>query len=449
MSKILIIEDDDSVRESLVQLFTLENFEVCESGKGAEGLNVLKEGSFDLVITDMKLDDISGLEVIENAKEIAPSTEIILITAYGTVETAVTAIKKGAYDYITKPFELDEILLIVERALEKKRLADRLVHIEKELNDKYKFEDIIASSENMLEILKTITKICNTDSTVLVSGASGTGKELVGKAIHYNSSRSEKPLTIINCGAIPDNLHESELFGHMKGSFTGADFDKKGLIEEAEKGTVILDEIGELSLPAQVKLLRFLQNKEIKRIGENKSRTVDVRIIAMTNRDLQQEARNKNFREDLFFRLNVIPIRIPPLKERLSDIELLTDHFIEYYREKLHKPGLSISRRAVSLFKAYDWPGNVRELENVIERCTILCEDNVIGPEDLPFEISGNKITKKDVINSDKEPTLEDIEKQYITEILGKVSGNRNRAAAVLGISRATLFNKLKKYRLN
>ncbi|MCP4723893.1 MAG: sigma-54-dependent Fis family transcriptional regulator [bacterium] len=447
MSKILIIEDDGSVRESLIQLFLDEEYEIRDSGSGTEGLETLKEDSFDLIITDMKLGDISGLEVIERAKEIAPSTEIILITAYGTVETAVTAIKKGAYDYITKPFELDEILLTVERALEKKQMSDRISLFEKELKDKYKFEEIVASSEGMLRILKTITKICDTDSTVLVTGPSGTGKELIGKAIHYNSNRNEKPLVILNCGAIPENLHESELFGHKKGSFTGAEYDKKGLFEEAENGTIILDEIGELSGAAQVKLLRFLQNKEIRRVGENKSRIVDVRIIAMTNRDLQEEVRIKNFREDLYFRLNVIPIKIPPLLERKKDIDLLIEHFIDHYREKLHKPGLQISRRSISLLKSYNWPGNVRELENVIERSAILCEDNEISPEDLPFEIAGDTINTE-VLRSDKELTLEDIEKQYIKDILVKVSGNRNRAADMLGISRATLFNKLKKYEI-
>jgi DNA-binding NtrC family response regulator len=408
----------------------------------------LKNESYDLIITDMKLDDINGLEVIEKVKEISPSTEIILITAYGTVETAVTAIKKGAYDYITKPFELDEILLTVERALEKKQLSDRLTLFEKELKDKYKFEDIIASSESMLQILKTITKVCDTDSTVLVCGPSGTGKELIGKAIHYNSNRNKKPLIILNCGAIPENLHESELFGHKKGAFTGANYDKKGLLEEAENGTIILDEIGELSAAAQVKLLRFLQNKEIRRLGENKSRIVDVRIIAMTNRDLKKEIKNKNFREDLFFRLNVIPIQIPPLSKRKKDIELLINHFIERNIEKLHKPGLHISRRAVSLLKSYNWPGNVRELENVIERSAILCDDNEIIPEDLPVEIAG-ETAEKEVNHQDKELTLGEIEKQHIKYILDKVSGNRNRAAVMLGISRATLFNKIKKLELN
>ncbi|MCP4724388.1 MAG: sigma-54-dependent Fis family transcriptional regulator, partial [bacterium] len=341
--------------------------------------------------------------------------------------------------------KIDEVILAIERAMEKKKLADKVILFENELKSKYKFEEIIGNSTQMLKVLDTVSRVCKTDSTILITGNSGTGKELIGKAIHYNSLRDGQSLVIINSVAIPDNLHESELFGHKKGAFTGALYDKKGLIEEAEGGTLILDEVGDLAMSAQVKLLRFLQSKEIRMVGENIHKKIDVRIIAMTNRDLKADVRNKTFREDLFFRLNVIPIHIPPLQERNRDIMLLIDHILEELKERLHKPNLKISRRAVLLLNGYTWPGNVRELENVLERSSILCGKDEIGPEDLPVEISGlDDQESLSIMNEDI--SLQEVEKKYIIAAWKKYQGNKSRAAAQLEISRGTLINKLRQY---
>lgn len=442
MSRVLIIEDEDGLREMLVFFFEKAGFYVNETSNGKDGIDLLKKNQYDIIITDLRLGDIDGLNVITLAKQISPKTEIILITAYGTIETAVSAIKKGAYDFITKPFEIDQLVLIVERALEKKKLVEKIETYLKELKDTFKFEDIICKSKEMIDILKTVTKVSPTDSTVLITGESGTGKELIAKAIHYNSNRQNKSPVILNCGAIPENLHESELFGHKKGAFTGALHDKTGLFEEAQESTILLDEIGELSLPAQVKLLRFLQNNEIRRIGDTETRIVDVRVVAMTNKNLQEEVASGRFRKDLYFRLNVIPIVIPPLRKRIADIAPLIDHFLKLHCKKLNRPLYSISRRVHNLMMSHSWPGNIRELSNLIERLIILSDTHVIEADMLPLEITG-ETTESSFSPLERRLTLEELEKEYINEVLDHVSGNKKKAVEWLGISRSTLYNKL------
>ncbi len=441
MTSILIIEDNESFRKAISLRFRKDGYDVHGTSGGIDGLKMLADNHYDLVITDLKMPEVDGLTIIKEAKIISPLTEIILITAFGTVETAVEAIKFGAYDYITKESDFTEISIIVERALEKKKMAEKIEIFEKELREKYDFKEIIAKSPEMLEVLKTVTKVSNSDTSVLVTGKSGTGKELIGKAIHYNSQRRNNPVIIINCGAIPENLQESELFGHKKGSFSGAVGDKKGLIEEAEGGTIIFDEVGELSSSAQVKLLRFLQNKEIRKVGDNISKIIDVRVIAMTNRDLAQEVSENNFREDLYFRLNVIPIKIPELKQRPSDIDLLINHFLDISKEKVRNPGLEISRRALAMLCSYSWPGNVRELENTVERIVILCDGKEITVEDLPREITGESAV--DIPNLFKNNlTLAELERRRIIEALEQNAGNKSHTAEMLGIARSTLNSK-------
>ncbi len=446
MAKILVVDDHESMRESLINSIEREGFIVKGVESGEKAIESISLEHFDLVITDLKMPDISGLEVIRKVKKISPSTEIILITAYGSISTAVEAIKCGAYDYITKPFESEEILLNIERALEKKMLLDRVSLLERELKDKYNFEGIIGKSPEILEVLKTVSKVCRVDSSILITGESGTGKELIARAIHYNSPRRNKPIVTLNCGAVPENLHESELFGHKKGSFTGAISDKTGLIEEAHKGTLLLDEVGELSPSAQVKLLRFLQNGEIRRVGENMPRIVDVRIIAMTNKNLKDEVKSKKLREDFYFRLNVIQIHLPPLRERKSDIKLLINYYLKKFSEKMGKPDIKISRRAISLLENYKWPGNIRELENVLERAVALDEDGNITPYDLPDEISGEENIGIIEKAKKKKLSLAEIEKEYILQILEECKNNRKKTAELLGITKATLWRKLKQY---
>ena len=448
MKSILIIDDNESFRQVLSMRLAKKGYRVQEVGDGPSGLKCIEQDYFDIIITDLVMDRMDGIQIIQESQKLSPSSVILLITAYSSVDTAVKAIKAGAYDYITKESDLDEILIVIERALEKKGLVDKIQGLEKQIREQFDFQEIIGSSPLMINVLQMVSRVSKTTATVLITGASGTGKELVGKAIHYNSTRKDKPLVTLNCGAIPESLQESELFGHRKGAFTGAMQDKKGLIEEANGGTLILDEVGELSQTAQVKLLRFLQNKEVRSVGDTQTKTVDVRIIAMTNRDLETEIENHNFREDLFYRLNVVPISLPSLAERPEDLELLMDHFLINLQKKLHQPKLSISTEAVRALKSYHWPGNIRELENVLERCAILCNNNVIGVTDLPADICNHKSTAStDFINT--QLSLQDIERQYILSVLSSTGGNKSQAADILQISRPTLISKLKSYQSN
>jgi DNA-binding NtrC family response regulator len=442
---ILIVDDEETVREILARKLGSEGYRCLTASDGNEALAVMEQHACDLLITDLKMPGLGGMELLTQARLKYPTIEIIVMTAYGTIESAVEAMRKGAYDYLTKPIHTTEIGFHIGRALEKKHLVQKVEILEKEIRGKYKFEGIIGNSNEMVKVLKMVSQIGHTSSTVLISGESGTGKELIAKAIHFNSPRANRPYIAVNCGAVPENLQETELFGHVKGSFTGAITDKRGLLQEAHNGTLFLDEVGETSTAAQVKLLRFLQEGEIRRVGDIKPIHVDVRIIAATNRDLQEMIKEGRFREDLFYRLNVIPINLPPLRARRDDIPLLMNHFIDKYSRRMAKELSPAPQETVALMLRYDWPGNVRELENVIERAVALTQSESIQPEDLPLNIQGKKAqtTAPPMI---KEATLAEIEKNYVLEVLELKDWNQKASCKTLGISKTTLWRRLKDY---
>lgn len=446
MADILLIDDEKSVRTTLALMLQKMGYRVEEASNGTEGIDKFKTRFFDLIITDLKMEPMDGLAVLREVKTLNPSSEVLVMTAYSTVESGVEAIKSGAYDYIQKPFEKDELLLLVGKALEHRNLICEVEQLQNELKEKYKFENIIGNSKEMFEVLGMVSKIAKTDSTVLISGDSGTGKELVAKAIHLNSRRKNRAFITINCGAIPENLQESELFGHVRGSFTGAIRDKRGLFQEADGGTLFLDEIGETALSTQVKLLRFLQDGEIRRVGDVDPLNVDVRLIAASNKELPKLIEEGHFREDLFYRLNVIPIHLPALRSRKDDIPLLVNHFLKRFAEKENKNVTSISTEAMKIFTGYHWPGNVRELENVIERAVILTNHNALTPEDLPQSLRDTLRRGPDIPDTLGEQTLEEVEKHYILKTLDKYQWNQKQASDTLGISTTTLWRKLKTY---
>jgi two-component system response regulator HydG len=444
---VLVVDDQAAIRESMVITFRREGYTV-ESAESAEvALELLYQKPFDLVVTDLRLTGMSGIELLQRSKELFPDTEVVAMTAYGTIESAVTAIKSGAYDYLTKPFQPEELTLVAQRALERKGLTQRVRMLEEAVRGHHPFEDIITASPLMHDMLKMVDQVARLDSTVLITGESGTGKELVARALHGLSPRRDKPLVIVNCGAIPENLQESELFGHTKGSFTGAHADKRGLFDEAHGGTAFLDEVGELTPMAQVKMLRFLQNGEVRRVGTTASRNLDVRIIAATNRDLEKCVEENTFREDLYYRLNVIPIKLPALRERREDIQPLAQHFIKRIADRIGRPNPpAISPRAFDLLMKQPWRGNVRELENIIERAAALDRDGVIGMDDLPFGESQRNEDR--IIDHARRNamTLAELEKEYILEVLAECGGSRKNTANRLGITTATLWRKLKLY---
>ena len=446
MADILLVDDEKSVSSTIALFLQKEGYRVEEASNGPEAIEKLGVTFFDLVITDLKMKPMDGLEVLRNVKSINPLTEVIVMTAYGTVESGVEAMKSGAYDYIQKPFEKDEFIILVSKALERKQLLTAVEKLQDELKEKYRFENIVGSSNEMMEVFSMSFKVAQTDSTVLISGESGTGKELIAKAIHINSRRKNRSFVTINCGALPENLQESELFGHVRGAFTGAIRDKRGLFQEANGGTLFLDEIGETAPSTQVKLLRFLQNGEIRRVGENDPVYVDVRMLAATNQDLEKAIEEGRFREDLYYRLNVIPINMPPLRKRRDDIPLLINHFLEKNVDQKKKKIDSVSPEAMKILTGYNWPGNVRELENVMERAVILTNKNVIMPDDLPSTIHATQSKAQEPEEDFGEKTLEDLEKYYILKSLDKYNWNQKKVSEVLGISTTTLWRKLKGY---
>ncbi len=452
--KILVVEDQDAMRESLMIAFKDEGYQVEGAASGEEAMHKLdSQNGYDLVVTDLKMKKVDGLEVLRAVKSANPSAEVVLITAYGTIGTAVQAIRDGAYDYVTKPFRHQEILKVAKKALEKKSLKDRVRYLEGEIRDKYKFEGIIGNSNAMLEVLKITSHVCRTESTVLVTGESGTGKEQIARAIHYNSLRKDGPFVVINCGALPENLQESELFGHMRGAFTGAIKDKIGLFLQAQKGTILLDEIGETAPSTQVKLLRFLQDGEIRPVGGNKAIYVDARIIAATNENLEKAVEFGKFRKDLFYRINVIRIHLPSLRERREDVPLLVEYFLEKILEKLKKGKRVFSKESMKALTNYNWPGNIRELQNIIERAVTLSKNETISVEELPLPAEEFSVLTEDLLEDQKRKSfivtsLAEQEKNAIVEALNKYGGNQTKVAQVLGISTTTLWRKIKKYRI-
>jgi DNA-binding NtrC family response regulator len=446
-ASLLVVDDQPSIRQSMLITFRREGYEVQEAESGEQALEILERRPFDLVITDLRMSGLDGIEVLKQVKEMAPDTEVVVMTAYGTIEGAVEAIKRGAYDYLTKPFQPEELTLLAQRALERKGLTQRVRVLEEAVRDRVPFHGIIATSEAMKSVLRMIQQVARHESTVLITGESGTGKELAARALHALSPRHNKRLVTIACGTIPESLQESELFGHVKGSFTGAHYSKAGLFEEAHRGTAFLDEIGELTLPAQVKLLRFLQDGEVRRVGTTISRNLDVRIIAATNRDLKKSVEEKAFREDLFYRVNVIPIHLPSLRERPDDIPPLTQHFVKRAADRIGMSSpSSVSPRAMSLLTSQPWRGNVRELQNVIERAMALDQDGIIGIDDLPYEVTPRNEDKLIDKALQKYLTLRQLEREYILEVLAACNGSRVKTAERLGITTATLWRKLKQY---
>jgi DNA-binding NtrC family response regulator len=446
--RILVVDDDPSLRRVLQAQLEQEGYEVAVAASVQQTLSVLELRSVDLVITDLKMPGISGLELLKHARSQYPQTIVIVLTAFGTVDTAVEAMKAGAYDYLTKPVHPDELLMIVRRALEHLRLVEQVRTLRISLNQKYGFENILGRSDVLLEVLETAARTAHSNSTVLIRGETGTGKELLARAIHFNSSRSNNPLVTINCGAIPKELLESELFGHRRGAFTGAFTDKKGRIELADRGTLFLDEIAEMSPDLQVKLLRLIQEGEIEKLGSEVKAKVDVRIIAATHRDLQAMIEDGTFREDLYYRLAVIPLVMPPLRERSEDIPDLVQHFFRKSQEKNKRPELVISPALLPYFARYRWPGNVRELENVMERIVVLARGKEIKIEDLPQSLRQEK-AGVDALEIDLPPqgiSLEAIEKELILKALRRCDWNQTRAARYLDVSRKTLIYRIEKH---
>ena len=448
--RILVVDDDESLRWVTQAQLQQSGYEVNAAANGNEGLESIQRTPPDLVITDLKMPGMSGLELLKKIRADYPEILVIVVTAFGTVETAVEAMKGGAYDYITKPVNMDELRLIVSRGLEHLDLKEEVRLLRSNLDEKYGFENILGRSKSLLYVLDMASRAARATSTVLIRGETGTGKELVAKAIHFNSQRKDRPFVTINCGAIPKDLLESELFGHVKGSFTGALANKRGKVELADGGTLFLDEIGELPLELQVKLLRLIQQGEIEKVGVAGVTKIDVRIIVATHRNLQAMVEDGAFREDLYYRLAVIPLDLPPLRERPEDIPELVQHFFLQAQEKQSRPELVLPTRLLPYFSGYTWPGNVRELENIIERIVVLARGEEITLNDLPDFLKRERPTVE-TLHLDLPShgiSLEALEKELIVRALEKFAGNQTRAAQYLDISRKTLIYRMEKFGL-
>jgi two-component system response regulator PilR (NtrC family) len=449
--RILVVDDERSMRDLLNIMLRQAGYDVTLAEGGERAIEALRSDPFDLVITDLRMRKIDGLAVLRAAKELSPQTVVLVVTAYASTETAVDAMKLGAYDYITKPFKLDEIRLIIEKALERKRLQDENVALKRQLTKDRGFENFVGRSRKMLEVFETIRKTADGTSTVMITGESGTGKELVALAIHRESPRRAGPFVSVNCGAIPEGLMESELFGHLKGAFTGAVTSTLGLFSAAEGGTLFLDEITEIPASVQVKLLRAIQEREIRRVGDTRDVKVNVRLIAASNRDLAKAVAEGLLREDLFYRLNVIPVHLPPLRDRREDIPLLVTHFIQKLSRDLDKKVGGLSPDAMTLLESYHWPGNIRELENVVERAMVLGSGEILGADALPPALLAGPDTQDIRVELpssglDLDDTLDRIERRYIQLALERTGGVQTRAAELLGISFRQFRYKLQKH---
>jgi two-component system response regulator PilR (NtrC family) len=453
--RILVVDDERSMREFLRILLEGDGHRITEADSGEAAFERLAEDEFDLVITDLKMEGLDGLDVVGRTKETQPNAQVIVMTAFATTETAVEAMRRGAYDYVLKPFKVDALRVLIEKAVEKRELLQENISLRRELEDRYAFHRIIGKSAPMQTIYDLIDKVAPTRTNVLISGESGTGKELVARALHYNSPRKDRPFVVVNCGAIPEALMESELFGHERGAFTGAIRSKEGMFEVADGSTMLLDEIGEMPLPLQVKLLRVLQEKKVKRVGGVRETDVDVRIIAATNRRLEREVDEGRFREDLFYRLNVIQIPLPPLRDRRGDIPLLASHFLEVYKEEMGKADIGgFSKEAMHLLLSHGFPGNVRELANLVERAVTLTMSGMIGADVLPLG-AGMPSIGRGAISSDMDLPAEGvdleelvgrIEKGLLLQALRRTGGIRKAAAKLLGISFRSIRYRLEKY---
>lgn len=442
MDRILIVDDEPGIRKALSLLLKKEGYDVLTAGNGIVAQNIFNNTPVDLVISDLKMAPITGIELLKELKKIDLSVEVIMITAFGTVESAVSAMKEGASDYITKPFNSDELLMRVRSSLEKRRLKKRLLQLEDELKSSSIFFGMVGKSKELERLFDIISRVALSDSTVFITGESGTGKELVSHAIHELSNRKRRQLVAVNCAAIPETLLESELFGYERGAFTGAHNSKKGLFEEADGSTIFLDEIESAPLSIQAKLLRVLESGEIHKLGSTKNGKVDVRVITATNKNLQEEVKKGNFRDDLLYRLQVVVINVPPLRQRSEDIPLLVQHFLNHYRLKLNKNINGISPEAMEILMKYDYPGNVRELKNIIEQAIVVSRESVITLNDLPG--SCKNVTNSLADSTFNNLTLSEIEKRVIINKLKNRGNNLNMVARELGISRTTLWRKMK-----
>lgn len=447
-SKLLIVEDDANLLDTLSGFLARASFEVAVAHDGREALSLVDEAPPDLILSDIHMPDMDGLALLAEVKARYPETIVIMMTAFSSIDSAVEAMRRGAEDYLSKPLQLADVKMSIERALERRAMRARLTQLETQVRERYRFDRIIGRSAAMQRVFQIIERVARTDATVLIAGRTGTGKELVARAIHYNSPRASKPLVDINCGALPEQLVESELFGHQKGAFTGASETKKGLFETASGGTLFLDEVQALKPELQAKLLRALQERVIRRVGGRENIEVDVRVIAATNRDIAEAVRKGEFREDLYYRLNVVGIHLPELRERREDIPLLIEHFLRRRAAKNNEQPRRFSNEAMRLLASYDWPGNVRELENAVEHALAIGAGPTLTIADLPPHIGGivSLAGATEPVGEDR--TLEEVERRHIFRILEETGGNHLRAAEILGIDRRTLYRKLEKYKI-
>ncbi len=441
--KVLIVDDDLEMCALLSDVLKKEGHSAVTTGNSLEASKMIKREEFDLIISDLKMKGLEGLDLLEEAKKMLPLTPVIIITAFGTIESAIKAMKMGAFDYITKPFQMDELILTLRKALENRFLKKEVVRLKREVESRYQFHLLIGKSPSMQKVYDLIERISDTSANILISGKSGTGKELVAKAIHYNGSRKDGPFIAVNCAAIPETLLESELFGYKKGAFTDAKKDKRGVFFEANEGTLFLDEITEMPFTLQAKLLRVIEEREVRPLGDTNSYPIDVRIISSTNRDIKSLIQNGQFREDLYYRLKVIDIELPSLRERKEDIPILIKHFTDKFNKELKKEISGVSEDALRILLNYSWPGNVRELENVIQRAITLSQHEVILPEDLPSSLFEESVENPIEKALRAEYTLDQLEKEYLRRVLIKVGGNKSKASEILGLDRKTLRRKL------
>ena len=441
--KVLIVDDEAIIRESLRDWLSDVGHQVLTAENGPQALEIIEREKPGIAFVDLVMPGMDGIELLKRTKEISPSIDVVIITAYGSVPTAINAMREGAYDYIEKPFCPERAELLVDKLVEHQRLIEENISLHQKLEERYQFENIIAKSSKMRQVIEVIKVVAKSNATVLITGESGTGKELIAQALHSQSYRKEKPFVAVSCAALPESLLESELFGHEKGAFTGAHAQRKGKFEVANRGSLFMDEIGEMSANIQVHLLRVLEEKEFTRVGGNEPIKVDVRVISATNKDMKKAVANGQFREDLYYRLNVVPVELPPLRERKEDIPLLAQHFLKKFAVENQKEIIGFSPETTDFLLKYEWPGNVRELENAIERAVILTKNSYIEATDLAQE---------NLLMAHSAPSgrsLKEVERERILNVLNETSGNRSKTARILGISRATLYNKIREYALN
>jgi len=443
--RVLVVDDEQRQRDILQMILEAEGYATTAAGNGRQALQAAQAQAFDVVLTDLKMPDLSGIELLGEILKLQQAPLVILMTAHGTIDSAVDAMRKGAFDYLTKPLEKDELLMVLRRAVERTHLVRENRMLREQLRDRFRLDNIVGAHGSMQDVFRVVHKVAASASTVLIYGESGTGKELVARALHHESERRSRPFYAVNAAALPESILEAELFGHEKGAFTGADMRKVGLFEQASGSTLFLDEVGDLKRDLQVKLLRALQEREIMRVGGTERIRIDVRIVAATNQDLDRAVREGRFREDLYYRLNVIPIALPPLRDRRTDIPLLVEHFVAKYAAS---PARGVSEEALKTLAAYDWPGNVRELESVVERALLLGEGDLIVPADLPATVragSGAPRAAMDLDIPDSGINLDELERSLILKALAKAGGNVSRAARLLGLSRRTLQYRMEK----